>query len=114
MIETFEEMLQNITQRYAENERRRVKVTKEQSVQAVRHVTDVSTHADFLEKSPQQEKENQREALLPGRIFQIPEFQLSKLQFRKAIDKLYDKTNNFDVILSVLKDNLRPEQLICL
>jgi chromosome segregation ATPase len=88
VIETFEEMLQNITQRYADNERRRVKVTKEQSVQAVRHVVEVSTHADFLEKSPQQEKENQREALLPGRIFQIPEFQLSKLQFRKAIDRL--------------------------
>jgi chromosome segregation ATPase len=89
VIETFEEMLQSITQRYAENERRRVKVTKEQSVQAVRHVTDVSTHADFLEKQvPQQEKENQREALLPGRIFQVREFQLSKIQFRKAIDKL--------------------------
>ena len=86
VIETFEEMLQTITQRYADNERRRMKVTKEQSVQAVRHVVDVSTHADFLEmekQSPQQEKENQREALLPGRIFQI-----SQLSFRKAIDKL--------------------------
>ena len=86
LIETFEEMLKNITQRYADNERRRVKVTKEQSVQAVRHVVDATTHADFLEmekQSPQQEKENQSEALLPGRIFHV-----SKLSFRKAIDKL--------------------------
>ncbi len=93
VIQTFEEMLKNITQRYAENERRRVKVTKEQSVQAVRHVVEVSTHADFLEmekQSPQQEKENQREALLPGRIFQIRELSKlqSKLKFRQAIDKL--------------------------
>lgn len=92
----FEEMLTKITHKYAENERRRVKMTRETSVQASVKVKEASTFDDFLrlplDKRSQQHEENNPpqqhdHALLPGRIFQIRE-NIGKIQFRRALDKL--------------------------
>lgn len=102
-IEQLEKLLEKITHKYAENERLRIKVTHEAEVQAVPAVRDALSHADFL-PTPLRgiaaaDSENQKPALLQGRIFNISsdENWLSRIntrrpmkgiQFRKAIDKL--------------------------
>jgi len=104
-IEQLEALLQNITHRYAENERLRIKVTHEVSVQAVPAVADSESHADFLPTPLRDvvsatENKKPRNALLPGRILTIPltdenwpsrdnvGSKKAGLKYRRAIDML--------------------------
>ena len=96
-ISQLETLLQTITQRYAENERARIKVTHEVSVQAVAEVAERSSHADFLPTplrcegavDAAENRENKRHALLPGRIFSIDKtWRPTSINYRRVIDKL--------------------------
>jgi hypothetical protein len=78
-IEQLEKLLENITHRYAENERLRIKVTHEVAIQAVVTTKDMCCVADFLPTPLRtvavNEDDNKSkascDALLPGRIIQI-------------------------------------------
>ena len=78
-IAQLEKLLENITHRYAENERLRIKVTREVAIQAVAATKDMCCVADFLPTPLRTVTANDDEsksrmscdALLPGRIIQI-------------------------------------------
>lgn len=109
-MQQLENLLQNITHRYAENERLRIKVTLDAAVQAVSTTKEESCVADFLQvplRTVVDEEDNKSksssDALLPGRIIQIQNDENwplgkypsrvnvgppSALGYRKIIDRL--------------------------
>jgi len=113
-ITQLETLLERITHRYAENEKKRIKVTHEVATQAVPTVVNTSTHADFLptplgssaSSVAANDVENRKprggggDALLPGRIYKLSDENESwpsrisipakrtSLSFRRLIDKL--------------------------
>jgi hypothetical protein len=99
-IEQLEKMLENITHRYADNERRRIKITHEAAIQAVPAVSHTSSHADFLPTPliDSQNEQNKRPvcALVEGQIFNLKDENWPSrinvgsrgIQFRRALDKL--------------------------
>lgn len=99
-IKQLEILLESITHKYAENEKRRNKITHEVATQAKATVANASSSADFLPTPlggvAARETENKRpgrgDALLPGRIFKLADKNWpsikSGLQYRRAIDKL--------------------------
>ena len=110
-IEHLEKLLENITHRYAENERLRIKVTHERAVQAVIATKEICCVADFLPtplrtvttNDDDSKSKASCDALLPGRIIQIKDDENwpvmkypsrvnvkppSSLNFRRAIDRL--------------------------
>lgn len=78
-IDQLEKLLENITHKYAENERLRVKVTHEVAIQAVVATNEMCCVADFLPTPLRAVTVNDDDsrskmicdALLPGRIIQI-------------------------------------------
>ena len=99
-MEQLEKLLENITHKYAENERRRTKITHEAAIQAVPTVSHTSSHADFL-PTPLADFENEQNkrplcALVEGRIFNLQDENWPSrinvgsrgIQFRRALDKL--------------------------
>jgi len=112
-ITQLETLLERITHRYAENEKRRIKVTHEVATQAVPTVVNTATLADFLPTPlgssasvAVNDVENRKprgggsDALLPGRIYKLSDENESwpsrisipakrtSLSFRRLIDKL--------------------------
>jgi chromosome segregation ATPase len=108
-MQQLEKLLQNITHRYAENERLRIKVTLDAAVQAVSTTKEESCVADFLQVplrtvvDEEDKSKSSSDALLPGRIIQIQNDENwplgkypsrvnvgppSALGYRKIIDRL--------------------------
>ena len=110
-IQHLEKLLENITHRYAENERLRIKVTHEMAIQAVVATKEMCCSADFLPtplrtvtaNDDDSKSKASCDALLPGRIIQIKDDENwpmmkypsrvnvkppSSLNFRRAIDRL--------------------------
>ncbi|KAL3794930.1 hypothetical protein HJC23_004307 [Cyclotella cryptica] len=109
-MQQLEKFLENITHRYAENERLRIKVTLDAAVQAVSSTKDISCVADFLPTplrtvagEDDNKSKSSSDALLPGRIIQIQNDENwplgkypsmvnigppSALGYRKIIDRL--------------------------
>lgn len=111
-IQQLEKLLENITHRYAENERLRIKVTRDVAIQAVVVTKEISCIADFLPTPLRTVTANEDDAksktscdaLLPGRIIQIQDEEnwpmvqypsrinvkppSRSLSFRRVIDRL--------------------------
>jgi chromosome segregation ATPase len=112
-MQQLEKLLENITHRYAENERLRIRVTHDAAVQAVAKTIEVCCVADFLPtplRTVATEDDNKSKSiadvLLPGRIIQLqndenwplanhpsrinvrPPAGQVKVQYRRAIDRL--------------------------
>ena len=111
-IQQLEKLLENITHRYAENERLRIKVTHDIAIQAVVVTKEICCVADFLPTPLRTVTANEDDAksktscdaLLPGRIIQIQDEEnwpmvqypsrinvkppSRSLSFRRVIDRL--------------------------
>lgn len=103
-IQQLESMFESTTHRYAENERRRMKVTHEMAIQATSVMSDASSHVDFLPSLPDSSKCSSDSSLIPGRVFNVDNenwpsrinvsYNSTKsilpgpLQYRRALDKL--------------------------
>lgn len=101
-IQQLESMFESTTHRYAENERRRIKVTHEMAIQATSVMSDASSHVDFLPSLSDSSKCSGDSSLIPGRVFNVDNenwpsrinvsYNSTKsivpLQYRRALDKL--------------------------
>jgi hypothetical protein len=103
-IQQLESMFESTTHRYAENERRRIKITHEMAIQATSVMTDTSSHVDFLPSLPDSSKCSSDSSLIPGRVFNVnsenwpsrinvsynstKSIASGPLQYRRALDKL--------------------------
>ena len=103
-IQQLESMFESTTHRYAENERRRIKITHEMAIQATSVMSDASSHVDFLPSLPDSSKCSSDSSLIPGRVFNVDSenwpsrinvsYNSTKsivsgpLQYRRALDKL--------------------------
>jgi len=103
-IQQLESMFESTTHRYAENERRRIKITHEMAIQAISVTSDASSHVDFLPSLPDSSKCSSDSSLIPGRVFKVDSenwpsrinvsYNSTKsivsgpLQYRRALDKL--------------------------
>lgn len=103
-ISQLEALLGSITHKYAENERRRIKITHDIAIQSAPKMIDSTTHVDFLLPTPlgglAAERQNRRLddlTLIPGRLYKTPieenwpsriKSGLGFLQYRRAVDKL--------------------------
>jgi uncharacterized protein YoxC len=104
-IHQLEKLLENITHRYAENERMRIKVTHETAIQAVVATKDVCCVADFLPTPLRTVTANDDDskskiscdALIPGRIIQIQDDENWPMVREKPLELKYPSRVNLNV-----------------